>query len=136
MKDSPQLEPVIFRKNEDGNLAARIDNLEVLFEQKGLCSILVWGEETAAPCEYTSSVCPEEKGRDWRNCPVAENCPYLMTTEIEEDTTCFMNEGNMDELETKIRKMFRTGDDGIGHPQEWPQPAASRFAHAEWRFEE
>ena len=136
MKNNPQLEPVIFRENEDGDLAARIDNLEVGFDSYEDAYVVIWGKETMTPCAYKERSCPEEKGRVWRNCPVAENCPYLMTTEIEEDSTCFVNEGDMDELEAKIRKMFRTGDDGIGHPQEWPQLAASRFAYAEWRFEE
>lgn len=32
--------------------------------------------------------------------------------------------------------MFLTGDDGTGYQEKWPEPAASRFAYAEWKFEE
>lgn len=135
MKNNPQLEPVIFRKNEDGNLAARIDDLEVGFEPSGAGYIFIWGTDVGAPCEYTDSVCPEEKERKSSNCPIAENCPYLRTEEIP-FSSIFSNPAHREELEAETRKMFRVGQDGLGHTEEWPQPAASRFAYAEWRFEE
>ena len=135
MENNPQLEPIIFRENEDGDLAARIDDLEVGFEPSGAGYIFIWGTDVGAPCEYTNSVCPEEKERKSSNCPIAENCPYLITEEIPFSSS-FSNPAHREELEAETRKMFKVGQDSFGHTKEWPQPAAYRFAHAEWRFEE
>lgn len=130
-------ETVIFRKNEKGEHVSRIDDLEICFYPEDGCHVIVWGdEETWAPCEVTDSICPEEKERDWRNCPVSDHCPYEKTTETHQGCTIFCNEGNRAQLEARIRTMFKTGDDGTGHREDWPKPAASRFAHAEWKFEE
>lgn len=130
-------ETVVFRKNEEGELVSKIDDLEVGFYPDDGARVTIWGgEETWVPCEFTDSVCPEEKERDWRNCPVSDHCPYEKTTETHQGFMVFRNEGNRTQLEARIREMFRAGDDGIGHREDWPEPAASRFAHAEWRFEE
>jgi hypothetical protein len=128
---------VIFKMNaEEDHLTARIDDLEVGFALDGGCYILVWGTETGCPCYYDNSNCPEDKNRDWRNCPVADNCPYEFTRAIEKDCTVMTpSEGTVAELEAKIKDMFASRHDGVAHDREWPEPAASIFAAAPWRLQ-
>ena len=94
---------IIFTPNEENELSARIDNLEVGFFAYGGCYILI---------------------RDKK-------------TDEENDTTIMTRgEGTREELEAKIRAMFKTGTNGSGHRQNWPQPAARIFANAVWEFDE
>lgn len=131
-------ETIVFRKNEEGELVSKIGDLEIAFHPDDGCRVTLWGggEETVPRCEIDEFFCPEEKERDSRNCPLSEDCPYMFTYELHQGCTIFCNEGNRAQLEARIREMFKSGDDGTGHREDWPEPAASRFAHAEWRFEE
>lgn len=125
---------ISFEPNESDELVARIDNLEVGFYPDDGCFIIVWGKETGVPCDYSDSECPEEKERHWKNCPVADNCPHEFTQDIQESSTVMSREGSRAELEVKIRGMFKNKDDGIGHRQNWPEPAARLFASLPWQL--
>jgi hypothetical protein len=129
------LKEIRFQRNGEGEWRARIDDLEVGFFPKDGCFIIVWGTERMTPCGYTDGVCPEEKGRDWRNCSLAENCPHEKDYIIEDETTTMVNEGSRQEVEKKIKDMFTNKHDGIAHHQKWPEPAASKFAGAIWVLE-
>jgi hypothetical protein len=109
----PMFKTLFFKPTDrQGELSARIDNLEVGFFPEDGCYIVVWGTETGLPCDYTDSDCPEDKNRNWKNCPKADNCPYEFTRPIQEYCSVFTNEGTRTELEARIRKMFITGNDG------------------------
>ena len=129
-------EPILFKRNAEGDLAARVGDLEVgFFAENDGCYVVVWGTEPGIPCCYHDSECPEGKDRRWKGCPVARNCPYEFTKVIQENSTVMINEGTRDELEAKIRDMFVNEHDGSDHDSEWPQPAASMFAAAPWAFD-
>jgi hypothetical protein len=136
MTSAMKPETVFFKRNSEGDLAARIDDLEVGFFGEGDgCYIVVWGTETGVPCGYTN--CPEDKNRQWRNCPKADNCPYEFTKAIEEDSSVIVNEGTRAELEARIRDMFKKNRDAADcHRQKWPRPAAPIFAAVPWKFDD
>jgi hypothetical protein len=99
-------EVIVIRGNDEGDLVARDDNLEVIFYAEGGCSVFVFCAETMPPCGYHCGSCPEEAERTWRHCPVADQCPYLLTSEVVVDSTDFINEGSHSQLEAKVSRMF------------------------------
>jgi len=131
-------ETVFFKRNSEGDLAARIGDLEVgFFGDRDGCYIVVWGTETWFPCWSEGSECPEDKNRQWKECPVQDCCPHEFTRAIEQDSTVMVNEGTRDELEAKIRDMFKKNRAAADcHRQKWPRPAATIFTAAPWKFED
>ncbi|MEJ0062748.1 MAG: DUF5710 domain-containing protein [Alphaproteobacteria bacterium] len=134
MAETDMPEAVVFRQNAEGDMSARIDDLEVGFYHDDGCYVVIWGTETGVPCQYADSVCPEDKDRTWKHCSIADNCPHELTEPIEESSTVMLDEGSRLELEAKIRDMFGKNHDGIGHRQNWPQPAALIFSARPWKF--
>jgi hypothetical protein len=126
---------IMFRRNERGELTARIDNLEVGFFDHGGCFIIVWGAESVIPCDYSHSSCPDDMSRNWKNCSKSKNCPYESIVPCEDGWTVMTSrEGTREQLEEKIRDMFIKKHDGIAHKTSCPEPAASEFAVARWEY--
>ncbi len=121
-----------FVLNADGELVARLDDLEVGFKGNE-CFIRIWCARTDVPCDYSDMGCPEGQEHHHSTCPKVNECPYEFT-ENGIDACTFMGGMTRSSAEAKIRDMFQKGHDGLAHRHRWPQPAATIFATVPWCF--
>lgn len=130
LPDLPQT--IEFTPNKDGELAARIDDLEITCKN-GVYCLRVWSTQTYIPCDYLETGCPEGPERYQHTCPKVNECPYEFSEHSPNDLHFVWGTAG-ENIEAIIRDMLKNGHDDMGHRRRWPQPAATIFAMVPWHF--